>query len=50
MDSANINPKMKQLVDNLVKQGVITTKKVIEVMKKVDRGEFCSYKPYVDSP
>ncbi len=50
MYSTSISSKMKHLVDGLVNDGIIKTELVNEVMRKVDRGDFCSYRPYEDSP
>ncbi|XP_025105229.1 protein-L-isoaspartate(D-aspartate) O-methyltransferase-like isoform X2 [Pomacea canaliculata] len=38
------------LVDNLQKNGIIKHAKVAEVMKIVDRANFCKYNAYTDSP
>ena len=38
------------LVDNLYKNGIITSKHVVDVMKKVDRGNYCPHNPYMDAP
>ena len=38
------------LVDNLKKNSIIKSARVEEAMKAVDRGHYCSYSPYVDSP
>ena len=39
-----------ELIDNLVKNNVITNPAVAEVMKKVDRKHYSSVNPYVDAP
>jgi protein-L-isoaspartate(D-aspartate) O-methyltransferase len=42
---------MNVLVDSLVQSGVITCERVSQVMRKVDRQEFCpSRKAYEDCP
>lgn len=42
---------LNKLVDHLVSQGIVRTPKVNQVMRKVDRGDFCdSYGAYDDSP
>ena len=41
MVSSTSSSKLTKLVDNLVSQGVITTSRIADVMKKVDRGHFC---------
>ena len=42
---------MNKLIDHLVSTGVVRTPKVNQVMRKVDRGEFCDVKgAYHDSP
>ncbi|KAL5009156.1 hypothetical protein ScPMuIL_014737 [Solemya velum] len=38
------------LVENLTKNGILKSPRVIEVMKKVDRGHFSKFNPYADSP
>ncbi|XP_076441817.1 protein-L-isoaspartate(D-aspartate) O-methyltransferase-like isoform X2 [Babylonia areolata] len=43
--SNNVN-----LVDNLQKNGIIKDARVADVMKKVDRANFCKYNAYTDSP
>ncbi|XP_070179440.1 protein-L-isoaspartate(D-aspartate) O-methyltransferase-like isoform X2 [Littorina saxatilis] len=43
--SNNIN-----LVENLQKNGIIKSERVAEMMKMVDRANFCKYNAYTDSP
>ncbi|KAK3593444.1 hypothetical protein CHS0354_020207 [Potamilus streckersoni] len=38
------------LVDNLQKNGILKTQRIIDAMKRVDRGNFCKFNPYADSP
>ena len=38
------------LVDNLKANGIVTSARVEAAMKAVDRGNFCAYNPYMDSP
>ncbi|XP_062604078.1 protein-L-isoaspartate(D-aspartate) O-methyltransferase-like isoform X2 [Saccostrea cucullata] len=38
------------LIDNLAKNDILKTPRVIDVMKKVDRGHFAKFNPYNDSP
>ena len=38
------------LVNNLKANGIITSSRVEAAMKAVDRGHFCTYNPYMDSP
>ena len=38
------------LIDTLRRHGVIRDADVADVMKVVDRGDFCQREPYVDSP
>lgn len=38
------------LIDNLHKNGIIKSERVVDAMKKVDRAHFCRSNPYVDSP
>lgn len=40
----------ENLVDNLHKNRIIKNERVVEVMKKVDRGHYCRHSQYVDSP
>ena len=50
---SSTNPaKLTKLVNKLVTEGVITTPRIAEVMKKVDRGFFCvgGDSPYMDCP
>jgi Protein-L-isoaspartate(D-aspartate) O-methyltransferase (PCMT) len=45
--------KLNKLVEHLIATGVVKNPKVNAVMRKVDRGEFCSgfgNRPYEDSP
>jgi protein-L-isoaspartate(D-aspartate) O-methyltransferase len=37
-------------VNNLEKAGVVNSKRVIAVMKKVDRANYCATEPYYDTP
>jgi protein-L-isoaspartate O-methyltransferase len=42
---------MNKLIDHLVSTGVVRTPKVNQVMRKVDRGDFCDVSgAYHDSP
>jgi len=41
---------MNELVDNLVNEGVITSHRVSQWMRSIDRAHFCPSRPYVDSP
>ena len=52
MVESTVNNKMNTLVNNLVQKSVIKTKRIADVMKKVDRGHFCvgGADPYKDSP
>ena len=38
------------LVNNLFKLGVVKSKHVVDIMKKVDRANYCSHNPYMDAP
>lgn len=38
------------LVSQLSRNGILKTQRVIEAMRKVDRGNYCNYSPYMDSP
>ena len=38
------------LIDTLRRHGVIRDDDVADVMKRVDRADFCLHQPYVDSP
>lgn len=38
------------LIDNLHKNGIIKSQRVVDSMKAVDRGNFCKYNAYIDSP
>jgi len=42
------NPLQTVLIDYLVKKNLIKTKEVEEVMRSIDRGDFCPKDPYVD--
>jgi len=39
-----------EMVDRLARKGRLSTGRVIEAFKSVDRGLFCASNPYVDSP
>ncbi|KAJ3122092.1 hypothetical protein HK098_003114 [Nowakowskiella sp. JEL0407] len=39
-----------ELVHNLANAGIITKKRVEEVMKQIDRGKYAPHRPYNDSP
>lgn len=39
-----------ELVDNLKKNGVFSSDRIAQVMKKVDRAHYCHQRPYQDSP
>jgi len=39
-----------EMVDRLVRKGRWSNERVIEAFKSVDRGLFCAFNPYVDSP
>ena len=42
---------MQRLVESLIHEGVVTTKRVAQAMVRVDRGQFCDpYSAYLDSP
>lgn len=45
-----ITPSQSALVNNLVKQRIIKRKKIINVLKKVDRADFTDKNPYDDRP
>ncbi|XP_068681154.1 protein-L-isoaspartate(D-aspartate) O-methyltransferase-like [Montipora foliosa] len=38
------------LVSQLSRSGILKTQRVVEAMRKVDRGNYCTYSPYMDSP
>lgn len=38
------------LIDNLAKNDILKTQRVIDAMKKVDRANFCKFNPFNDSP
>ncbi len=40
----------EHLLANLKDHGIIESNSVLEIMKKVDRGEFSRHSPYMDSP
>jgi len=44
------NPLQTALVNYLMDSGVIKTKEIEEVLKSIDRGDFCTTDPYVDRP
>ena len=39
-----------EMVNNLIKNGIIGDERVISAMRSVDRGNFCTYDPYRDIP
>jgi protein-L-isoaspartate(D-aspartate) O-methyltransferase len=39
-----------ELIEALLRHGVIRDDRVADVMKAVDRADFCPREPYVDSP
>ena len=38
------------LVSQLTRNDILKTQRVIEAMRKVDRGNYCNYSPYMDAP
>ena len=38
------------LVSQLSRSGILKTQRVVKAMRKVDRGNYCTYSPYMDSP
>lgn len=38
------------LVSQLSRNDILKTQRVIEAMRKVDRGNYCNYSPYMDAP
>lgn len=45
-----VNPKMEMLVKNVMLRAKLSSEKVYSSMIQVDRGDFCDYSPYTDSP
>ncbi len=39
-----------EMVDRLVRKGLLRTESVIDAFMSVDRGRFCTSNPYIDSP
>jgi protein-L-isoaspartate(D-aspartate) O-methyltransferase len=51
MFSTHSKSKMNKLVDHLINTGAITSTRVADVMRKVDRGDFCdNVMAYDDCP
>jgi len=44
------NTSNSQLIDELYQNNTITSKKVVDIMKRVDRSYFCPRDPYSDRP
>ena len=38
------------LVSQLSRSGILKTQRVVKAMRKMDRGNYCTYSPYMDSP
>jgi hypothetical protein len=40
----------REVFAQFLMKGIITSEKVLEVMKSIDRADFISYQPYIDTP
>ena len=50
LTSFHVNKSMSDLVNSLISDGVLKSPEVIDVMKRVDRADYCPNYPYEDTP